>query len=152
MRWNPVIKDGTGVFFLETGLANRKKHASGVSHLLKLCVLGEFYARFSQDAQVNETLIVCRNCVRETSVKRWNKIVQDYNAKCSKCFQFLCNNSDRTWFFNALTFTRSFGRCWKPQPPASVFNTSNRTWQMLMHEKPCLIPIISVQYHTKKEP
>ena len=29
----------------------------GVSHLLKLCVLGEFYARFSQDAQVNETLL-----------------------------------------------------------------------------------------------
>ena len=28
----------------------------GVSRLLKLCVLGEFYARFSQDAQVNETL------------------------------------------------------------------------------------------------
>ena len=28
----------------------------GVSRLLKLCVLGEFYARFSQDAQVNKTL------------------------------------------------------------------------------------------------
>ena len=28
----------------------------GVAHLLELCVLGEFYARFSQDAQVNETL------------------------------------------------------------------------------------------------
>ena len=32
------------------------------------------------------------------------------NAKCSKCFPFLCNNSDRTWFFNALTFARSLGR------------------------------------------
>ena len=30
------------------------------------------------------------------------------NAECSKCFQFLCNNSDRTWFFNALTFARSY--------------------------------------------
>ena len=30
----------------------------GVSRLLKLCVLGEFYARFSQDAQVNETLLL----------------------------------------------------------------------------------------------
>ena len=29
------------------------------------------------------------------------------NVKCSKCFQFLCNNSDRTCFFNALTFARS---------------------------------------------
>ena len=28
----------------------------GVAHLLELGVLGEFYARFSQDAQVNETL------------------------------------------------------------------------------------------------
>ena len=33
------------------------------------------------------------------------------NAKCSKCFKFLCNNSDRTCFFNALTFARSLGRC-----------------------------------------
>ena len=33
------------------------------------------------------------------------------NAKCSKCFQFLCNNSDQTCFFNALTFVRSLGRC-----------------------------------------
>ena len=30
-------------------------------------------------------------------------------AKCSKCFQFLCNNSDQTWFINALTFARSLG-------------------------------------------
>ena len=57
------------------------------------------------------------------------------NAKCSKCFQFLCNNSDRTWFFNALTFARSLRRCWKPRPPASVFNTSLGTWRMLMHEQ-----------------
>ena len=68
------------------------------------------------------------------------------NTKCSKCFQFLCNNSDRTCFFNAFTpltwFTRSLGRCWKPQPSASVFNTSHGTLRMLMHEKPCLIPIL----------
>ena len=38
------------------------------------------------------------------------------NAKCSKGFQFLCINSLRTWFFNALTFARSLGRCWKPRP------------------------------------
>ena len=48
------------------------------------------------------------------------------NANCSKCFQFLCNNSDRTWFFNALTFARSLGRCWKPRPPASVFQHLHR--------------------------
>ena len=47
---------------------------------------------------------------------------------------FSCNNSDQTWFFNALTFARSLGRCWKPWPPASVFNISLGTWRMLMHE------------------
>ena len=63
-------------------------------------------------------------------------------AKCRKCFQFLCNNIDWTWFFNTLTFARSLGRCWKPRPAASVLNTSQGTWRMLMHEKPCLIPIL----------
>ena len=29
---------------------------------------------------------------------------------------------------------------------ASVFNTSHGTWRMLMHEKPCLIPIISLSH------
>ena len=64
------------------------------------------------------------------------------DAKYSKCFQFLCNNSERTWFFSALTFPRPLGRCWKQRPWASVFNTSHGTWRMLMHEKPCLIPIL----------
>ena len=68
------------------------------------------------------------------------------NAKFNKCFQFLCNNSDWTWLFNALTFARSLGRCWKPRPKAAVFNTSQGTWRMLMHEKPCLIPILSPCY------
>ena len=38
--------------------------------------------------------------------------------------------------FHALTFARFRGRCWKPQPPASVFNTSQGTWRMFMHWKP----------------
>ena len=66
------------------------------------------------------------------------------NSKCSKCFHLLCNNSDRTWFFNALTFavpwevlkTAAFGL------EGTVFNTSHGTWRTLMHEKPCLIPIL----------
>ena len=37
--------------------------------------------------------------------------------------------------FHALTFARSQGRCWKPRPEATVFNTSLGTWQMLMHWK-----------------
>ena len=64
------------------------------------------------------------------------------NAKYSNSFQFLCNNSDRTWLFNALTFARSLGRCWKPRPKASVFNISHGTWWVLMLEKTCLIPIL----------
>ena len=37
--------------------------------------------------------------------------------------------------FHALTFARSRGRCWKPRPKASVFNTSQGTWRLLMHWK-----------------
>ena len=62
-------------------------------------------------------------------------------------FSFLCNNSDRTWFFYALTFARSLGRCWKSRPSASVFNISHWTWRKLMHEKPCLIPILTTGVH-----
>ena len=54
----------------------------------------------------------------------------------------LCNNSDQTLFSNALMFARSLGSCWKPRPSASVFNISLGTWQTLMHEKHCLIPIL----------
>ena len=37
--------------------------------------------------------------------------------------------------FNVLTFARSRGRCWKPRPQATVFNTSLGTWWMLKHWK-----------------
>ena len=86
--------------------------------------------------------IVRGNSVRSTSVKRRNKIVQEITRNVANIFICLCNNSDRTWFFNTLISARSLGRCWKPRPLASVFNTSNGTWRMLMHEKPCLIPIL----------
>ena len=45
----------------------------GVSRLLKLCVLGEFYARFSQDAQVNETLHICEMDLKKKNEKTINK-------------------------------------------------------------------------------
>ena len=80
-------------------------------------------------------------CSRDISEKAKQNSARN-NTKYSKCFQFLCNNSDQKWFFNALTFARSLGRCWKPRPSASVFNTSHGTWRMLMHEKPYLIPIL----------
>ena len=54
----------------------------------------------------------------------------------------LCNNSDQALFFNALMFAGSFGSCLKPRPSASVFNISLGTLQTLMHEKPCLIPLL----------
>ena len=51
-------------------------------------------------------------------------------------FQFLCNNSDRCDNISQIP--------WEvlKTPSASVFNTSHGTWRMLMHEKPCLIPIL----------
>ena len=88
------------------------------------------------------TSIVRGNCLRETSVKRRNKIVQEIRRNVANVFSFYAI-SDRTWFFNALTFARSLGRCWKPWPPASVFNTSLGTWRMLVDEKNCLIPILT---------
>ena len=45
------------------------------------------------------TSIVRGNYVRETSVKRRNKIVQEITRNVANVFSFLCNNSDRTWFF-----------------------------------------------------
>ena len=87
------------------------------------------------------TSIVRGNCERETSVKRRNKIVQEITRNIANVFRFYAI-IDRTWFFNALTFARSLGRCWKQRPSASVFNTSNGTWRMLMHEKLYLIPIL----------
>ena len=57
------------------------------------------------------TSIVCGNYIRETSVKRRNKIVQEITRNVANVFSFLCNNSDRTCFFNALTFASSLGRC-----------------------------------------
>ena len=45
--------------------------------------------------------------------------------------------------FQRINIARSLGRCRKPRPSASVFNTSQGTWRMLMHEKTCLIPIIT---------
>ena len=95
--------------------------------------------------------IVSGNYVRETSVKRRNKIVQEITRNVANVFS-LCNNSNQTCFFEALTFTRSLGRCWKPWPPATVFNTSQGTWRMLMHEKPCLIPILQKVFMESKGP
>ena len=53
------------------------------------------------------------------------------NAKCSKCFQFLCNNSDRTCFFQCINIrqvpwevlkTAAFGKCFQ-----FLCNNSDRT-------------------------
>ena len=40
----------------------------GVSRLLNLCVLDKFYARFSQDAQVTETLHVSQSVILPNQV------------------------------------------------------------------------------------
>ena len=53
------------------------------------------------------------------------------NAKCSKCFQFVYKNSDRTCFFNALTFPGPLGgvenRGQRPRfstPPTDLANVN----------------------------
>ena len=60
--------------------------------------------------------IVRESCVREISVKRRNKIMQKITRNVANVFSFLCNNSDRTCFLNALTFDRSLGRCFQHLP------------------------------------
>ena len=56
--------------------------------------------------------------------KRWQNIVPYFSQILTFFSVNLCNNSDQTLFSNTLTFARSFGRCWKPRPMASDFNTS----------------------------
>ena len=60
------------------------------------------------------------------TAKRWQSIVPYFSQILTNFSLNLCNNSDQTWFSNTLTFARSLGRCWKPQP---VFNISLGTWQ-----------------------
>ena len=59
--------------------------------------------------------IVSGNYVRETSVKRRNKIVQEITRKVASVFSFDTIIAIEHVFFNALTFARSLGRCGKPQ-------------------------------------
>ena len=122
----------------------------------KPCINKAIYALFMHGYAIFNMIVpgpqIC--CHYENEYSLWKLRSQDIDekakqnsarnkAKYSKCFQFLCNNGDQTCFFNALTFARSLGRCWKTWPSASVFNTSQGTWWMLMHEKPCLIAIMS---------
>ena len=71
------------------------------------------YATFSMPVPVNSIAAITRcillgprmsivhgNSVSTTSVKAKQNSARN-NAKCSKCFQFLCNNSNRTWFCSA---------------------------------------------------
>ena len=71
------------------------------------------------------------------------------NAKCTKCFQFLCNNSDRTLFFQCINIRQVPWEVLKPRLSGSVFNTSHGTWRMLMHEKTCLIPIMKMKINSE---
>ena len=81
----------------------------------------------------------------------YNHLVQVLAGKKITFSLYLCNNSNRTGLFCALTFAGSLGRCWKPRPPVSVFNppvsvfnTSLGTQRLLStkKEKTCLIPIL----------
>ena len=56
--------------------------------------------------------------------------IQDVSLKQS-CFFIIGIKHN----FSCINIARSLGRCWKPRPSASVFNTSHGTWRMLMHWK-----------------
>ena len=49
--------------------------------------------------------------VREKMVKNQNKIVPEIRLNFAMFSLYLCNNSDRTCLFRALTFAGSLGRC-----------------------------------------
>ena len=69
--------------------------------------------------------------IRLNTVFTWNILTPKLVMPVLKFKQY----RDQTWFFHALTFARSLGRCWKLRPLAAVFNTSQGTWRMLMHWK-----------------
>ena len=48
--------------------------------------------------------------------------------------------------FECINIREILGRCWKPRPAASVFNTSHGTLRMLMHEKNMFDPYIDTPY------
>ena len=110
---------------------NTEVESDDGSHLVSINVLGP------------GRLILIKRCIQALTIKRATYFtnVTEYSLK-------LCNNSNQTLLSNTLTFARSLGSCWKPRPSASVFNTSLGVWQALMHEKPCLIPILYVSLLT----
>ena len=87
------------------------------------------------------TSIVRENRVRETSVKRRNKIVQDIIRNVANDFNFYAIIATEHGFqyINIRQVPREVLKTEAGE--ASVFNTSLGTWRMLMHEKTCLIPI-----------
>ena len=89
------------------------------------------------------TSVVRANCVRKTSMKRRNKVVQEITRNVANVFSFYAITAIEHGFsMHWHCFAKPIGKCWKPRPPASVFNTSLGTWRTLMREKPCLVPIL----------
>ena len=86
------------------------------------------------------TSLVRGNCVRETSVKRQNKI--EITRNVANVFSFYAIIAIEHGF-QCINIRQVPREVLKPQPPASVFNTFLGIWRMLMHEKPCLIPIVN---------
>ena len=92
------------------------------------------------------TSIVRGNYVRETSVKKRNKIVHEIARNVANVFSF----------YAIMAIEHGF-QCinvrqvpWEVLKTAAFGNTSHGTWQMLMHEKPCLIPILNYHHNTIK--
>ena len=75
-------------------------------------------------------------------MKRQNKIVQEITRNVANVFSFYAIIAIEHGF-QCINIRPVPREVLKPQPPASVFNTFLGIWRMLMHEKPCLIPIVN---------
>ena len=96
------------------------------------------------------TCIVCGNCIRETSVKRRNKIVQNITRNVANVFSFYAIIAIKHGF-QCINIRQIPREVLKTAASGLVFNTSIRTWRMLMHEKPCLIPILNAMFSRRNK-
>ena len=85
--------------------------------------------------------IVRGNYVRKTSVKRRNKIVQEITRNVANVFSFYAI-IEIEHGFECINIRQVPWEVLKTMAIGLGFQHLPGTWRMLMHEKPCLIPIV----------
>ena len=93
--------------------------------------------------------IVHANSVRATSGKRRNKIVQEITRNVANFFSFYAIIAIEH-VFQCINIRQVPWEVLKTAASGLGFNTSHGTWRMLMHENPCLIPILKVRFRASK--